>query len=152
MMFGDVKCEYRDYKHPQGKNCQTRTEETFKQREHRRLPVTALQNANVAIQQNERHFAFAIPCAHRLPVAHMSLMFISLCGPSIELWEPMPQVKSWLTLNHRSAASTQGPSSYTGKPTDQISSLVSNRYGRHAAHSELFNVCVFKLCFGFCWI
>ena len=47
----------------------------------------------------------------RLTVQHMSsLMFISINGPPLSMWQPLKYVKSWLALNHRIATYTQGPS------------------------------------------
>ena len=44
----------------------------------------------------------------RLTVPHISsLMFVSLCGPPLESWQPSEYVKSWLALNRRRANSTQ---------------------------------------------
>jgi hypothetical protein len=46
----------------------------------------------------------------RLTVKHISsLMFISLSGPPISIWQPLPYVKSWLLNHRRSTTSSQGP-------------------------------------------
>ena len=51
------------------------------------------------------------PLRTRLTVKHTSsLMFVSLSGPHIMLFEPLKYVKSWLVLNRRSAIGSQGPS------------------------------------------
>jgi hypothetical protein len=45
----------------------------------------------------------------RVTVRHMpALMFISLRGPPVDLWQPMKFVKLWLTANRRAADSMQG--------------------------------------------
>ena len=50
------------------------------------------------------------PLRTRLTVKHTSsLMFVSLSGPSIMLFEPLKYVKSWLVLNRRSEINKQGP-------------------------------------------
>ena len=44
----------------------------------------------------------------RLTVSHISsLMFISLCGPPVHIWQPATYVKSWLSLKRRPADCTQ---------------------------------------------
>jgi len=51
----------------------------------------------------------------RLTVPHISsLMFVSLCGPPLESWQPSKYVKSWLALNRRRANSTQCPERKAG--------------------------------------
>ena len=38
-----------------------------------------------------------------------SLMFVSLTGPPVRLWQPLEYVKSWLSCKRRSAICTQCP-------------------------------------------
>jgi hypothetical protein len=58
----------------------------------------------------------------RLTVQHMSsLMFISINGPPLSMWQPLKYVKSWLALNHRNATCTQGPSKMTSSSIEEPS-------------------------------
>ena len=51
------------------------------------------------------------PLRTRLTMKHTSsLMFVSLSGPPVMLFEPLAYVKSWLVLNRLSAVNSQGPS------------------------------------------
>ena len=46
----------------------------------------------------------------RLTVSHMAaLMFISLSGPPLNRWDPLPYVKTWVARNRRDATSTRCP-------------------------------------------
>jgi len=58
------------------------------------------------------------PLRTRLTVSHMSaLLFISLNGPPVKLFNPLQYVKSWLSSNRREANCTQCP----GKKREAIS-------------------------------
>jgi hypothetical protein len=112
MVFGDVKFEYRDNTDSHGKVAKPVLQKL----------LNCVNTLPIGTAECERGLSIMnIVCnslRSTLTVAHISsLMFVSLCGPLTDLWEPMPHVKSWLLLNNRSAASTQGPSSC--KPTFQ---------------------------------
>jgi hypothetical protein len=50
----------------------------------------------------------------RLSVNHLSsLMLISLTGPPLDQWDPLPYVKKWLAANRRDATCTNCPSKQT---------------------------------------
>jgi len=45
----------------------------------------------------------------RLTVPHTSsLMFLTLCGPPVQLWQPLKYVKAWLAKSRRGADSSHG--------------------------------------------
>ena len=47
------------------------------------------------------------PLRSRLTVKHLSsLMFVSLTGPPLRVWKPLPFVKAWLASNKRGAMYT----------------------------------------------
>jgi hypothetical protein len=105
LSFSAVKNDYREFKESRGT----------------RIPIELKKLTNlidtipVSTAACERGFSkMNIVCTSlrsRLTVKHMSsLMFISLSGPPITVWEPLPFVKSWLSLQRRAATCTQGPS------------------------------------------
>lgn len=56
----------------------------------------------------------------RLSVFNLSsLLFISICGPPVKLWQPLPYVKTWLNQNRREATCTQGPCRDTDEVFDE---------------------------------
>ena len=64
----------------------------------------------------------------RLTVPHTSsLMFLSLCGPPVHLWQPLKYVKGWLAMNRRAADCRQGPQRATAPPT--ATSAVKSMWG-----------------------
>lgn len=104
MPFSETKNAYREFKESKGTA----------------MPLALKQLTNfvdtipVSTAECERGFSrMNLVCSSlrsRLTVKHMSsLMFVSLSGPPLTLWKPLPYVKSWLLLNRRSATSTQGP-------------------------------------------
>lgn len=103
--FSDIKFAYRDYKDSKGAIIAP--------------PLLKLKccvcTMPISTAECQRGFSkmniICTPLRSRLSVPHISaLMFISLTGPPITLFEPITYVKSWLALNRRSATSTQGPS------------------------------------------
>lgn len=102
--FSEVKIDYRTFKDSRGLSVSHKLQSLFNR----------VNTIPVSTAACERGFScmniVCGPLRSRLTVAHMSaLMFISLTGPPLMLWKPMPYVKSWLALNRRDATSTQGP-------------------------------------------
>ena len=62
------------------------------------------------------------PVRSRLTVFHMSsLMFVSLTGPPLTLWQPLQYVKSWLASTRRDAICTQGLSTASRQVSQPVS-------------------------------
>lgn len=112
--FSLVKMAYREFKESRGTNIQPSLKEL----------LNCVNTIPVSTAECERGFSkMNIVCSNlrsRLTVKHMSaLMFVSLSGPPLTLWQPLPYVKSWLLLNRRDANSTSGPS----RKVDSVSNL-----------------------------
>ena len=105
LLFGDVKSSYRDFKASGGK-MKCNALQTL---------INRVNTIPVSTAECERGFTkmniVCTPLRTRLTVLHLSsLMFISITGPPLALWEPLPYVKSWLASNRRDATCTQCPS------------------------------------------
>lgn len=104
LTFSDVKFSYRSYKESGGKAI------------HRDLLLllNRINTLPISTAECERGFSrMNIVCTSlrsRLTVKHLSsLMFVSLTGPPLRLWKPLPFVKSWFASNKRSALYTNCP-------------------------------------------
>lgn len=109
LSFSDLKFAYRDYKDSRGSII---SNELLKLK-------SVVNTIPVSTAACERGFSkmniICSPLRTRLTVKHTSsLMFVSLSGPPIMLFEPLKYVKSWLVLNRRSAIDSQGPSRKPG--------------------------------------
>ena len=98
MPFSEVKSDYRDFK-----DCSGARKGAALQSLLNRIDTIPVSTAAC-----ERGFSrmniVCTPLRSRLTVSHMSsLMFLSLTGPPLMLWQPLAYVKSWLSLNRRDA-------------------------------------------------
>ena len=103
--FSAVKNAYRDWKDSKG----------VVVNEQLRQLTNTIDTIPVSTAACERGFSkmnvVCSPLRSRLTLKNMSsLMFISLSGPPLQLWDPSRYVKSWLLANRREATCTQGPS------------------------------------------
>ena len=104
MSFSEVKNDFRDYKESEGKTVLC----NLKQLNNRvgTLPVSTASCERGFSKMN----AVCTTYRTRITVSHMaSLMFISLSGPPLSRWEPLPYVKTWLAHNRRDANCTACP-------------------------------------------
>ena len=104
LRFNEIKNDFKEFKDSRG---------TVISNGMRQLK-NSINTLPVSTAECERGFSkMNIICSSlrsKLTVSHISsLMFVSLCGPPLSLWEPITYVKSWLVLKRRSANCTQGP-------------------------------------------
>jgi len=104
LKFGETKTDYRQYKNSQGQHMPVGL---------KRL-LNSINTLPISTAECERGFSkmniLCSPLRSRLTVQHLSaLMFISICGPSLEFWQPLPFVKSWLTSGNRNANYMRAP-------------------------------------------
>ena len=100
-----VKNEFRDYKDSRGK---TEMGQVLRHLVNRvnSLPISTASYERDFSQMN----AVCIATRTRLSVPHMScLMFMSLTGPPLDRFEPLPYVKKWLVRHRRDANCTTCP-------------------------------------------
>ncbi|XP_063797579.1 E3 SUMO-protein ligase KIAA1586-like [Pseudophryne corroboree] len=96
--FGKTKMAFRDFKHNGGKSVPSDL-----------LPLLhCIQTVPVSNAECERGFSvmniIATKIRSSLSIPHLAeLMMISICGPPLHLWNPVPYVKSWLAKGRRSA-------------------------------------------------
>ena len=96
--FSEVKPAYRSFKESGGLSKSL----VFKSLMNRvnTLPVSTAECERGFSKMN----IICSPLRSRLLVTHnSSLMFISVTGPPLTLWKPLPYVKSWLASNRRDA-------------------------------------------------
>jgi hypothetical protein len=118
-----LKEAYRDYKEARG--APEATDPALK------VLLNAVGTLPVSTAECERGFSkMNIICTalrSALTVQHIScLMLVSLDGPPLMQWDPLPYVKSWLAKGRRDSTSTAGPSRkgyLTYLPTDEKMSL-----------------------------
>lgn len=106
MSYYEVTHDFREYKESQGK---------LKPVKLRQL-MNHVNMLPISTACCERGFSkMNVVCTSlrtRLTVKHMaSLLFISLAGPPLNRWEPLPYVKTWLARNRRDANCTNCPKS-----------------------------------------
>src|SRR6218665_437209 len=104
LSFSDLKFAYRNIKDSRGSLI---SNELLKFK-------SVINKIPVSTAACERGFSkmniICSPLRTRLTVKHTSpLMFVSLSGPPVMLFEPLKYVKSWRVLNWRSAVNSQGP-------------------------------------------
>ena len=102
--FGETKIAYRLFKDSRGSVVQPAM----------KALINLVNTIPVSTAECERGFSkMNLVCnslRSRLTVKHISsLMFVSLTGPPLTLWQPLPYVKSWLLLNRRAATCSQWP-------------------------------------------
>lgn len=97
----NLKQEYRDFKDVKG------AENEVFGRDLKKL-VGAMHTLPVSTAECERGFSqmnvICTPLRTRLTVCHMSsLLFISIVGPPLHVWQPISYVKSWLAKGRHAA-------------------------------------------------
>jgi len=105
---GDVKQGYRDYKDSEGEVSTPAM----------RVILNAIATLPISTAACERGFSkmniVCTPLRSCLSVKHMSsLLFISMVGPPLTLWQPINYVKSWMLKGRRNADSATCPSRQT---------------------------------------
>lgn len=103
--FSEVKVAYREFRNNGGH---------YMPNELKKL-VNCINCIPVSTAECERGFSkmniLCSPLRSRITVKHLSsLMFLSLCGPPLRIWHPLPYVKSWIASGKRDANCTQAPS------------------------------------------
>lgn len=102
--FSEVKVEYRNFKYSRGVDVGSSLKSLF----------NSIATVPVSTAECERGFSrmnlVCTPLRSRLTVSHMSsLLFISLTGPPLSDFKPIPYVKSWLAAKRRDATCVQCP-------------------------------------------
>ena len=122
--FSDVKTSYRIYKESGGRDLTPPLQKLF----------SCLNTVLVSTAACERGFSkmniLCSPLRSRLTVKHLSvLMFVSIVGPPLKLFQPLRYVQSWLALKRRDANCTNSKVVKRNESTSvsgQISSLWSS--------------------------
>lgn len=106
--FSDIKQDFRDFKDDGGDLSSLVPKSNLK------ILMNAINTLPVSTAECERGFSpMNLVCTSlrsQLSVEHISsLMFLSLTGPPLVKWKPLPYVKSWLAKNRRDANHTACP-------------------------------------------
>ena len=118
--MSEVKNEFRDYKDNRGK--------TGLDKVLRHL-VNRVNSLPISTASRERGFnkmnAVCTATRTRLSVSHTScLLFISLTGPPLDRFEPLPYVKKWLARHRRDANCTTCPERTQCNEFNECESLI----------------------------